>query len=123
MKKTYIVSLAFFVLAVLLAWGGANTTSYSSNNSQSLGPVATASTTVPYSMTEVVVHNNEQSCWTIVEGGVYDLTNWISNHPGGRDAIIGLCGKDGTTAFEQMHGGQTKPAKVLAGFQIGLLKN
>lgn len=88
--------------------------------------MTTATTTAndlnSYLMIEVASHNSVASCWTTINGGVYDLTAWIDRHPGGKEAILGLCGKDGSAAFDGQHGGQKRPAKELAGFQIGSLK-
>jgi cytochrome b involved in lipid metabolism len=74
-----------------------------------------------YPASEVAQHASKESCWAIVRGGIYDLTSWINQHPGGRQAILGLCGKDGTAAFESTHGGQEGPEKVLKEFKIGEL--
>ncbi|WP_368859721.1 cytochrome b5 domain-containing protein [Enterococcus faecalis] len=49
------------------------------------------------------------------------MTNWIYKHPGGPGKILGLCGKDGTSAFEGQHGGQARPEAELASFKIGTL--
>ncbi|MCA9346218.1 cytochrome b5 domain-containing protein [Candidatus Saccharibacteria bacterium] len=48
---------------------------------------------------EVSLHNSSSDCWTIINGGVYDLTSYISSHPGG-DEIERACGVDGTILFE-----------------------
>jgi cytochrome b involved in lipid metabolism len=69
------------------------------------------------------MHNNEGDCWTIINGGVYNLTSWIHEHPGGAQAILGLCGKDGSTAFNAQHGGQARPENELSSFKIGILAN
>ena len=74
-----------------------------------------------FSMVEVALHADATSCYSVVNGAVYDLTNWITKHPGGQQAIRGLCGKDGTSAFTGKHGGQQKPETTLAGFKIGVL--
>lgn len=74
-----------------------------------------------YTMADVATHNNAQSCWVTINGGVYDLTTWISRHPGGQAAILSLCGKDGTEAFNKMHGGKERPEQQLASFKIGVL--
>lgn len=74
-----------------------------------------------YSMADVATHTGEASCWTAVRGNVYDVTNWVPDHPGGRRAILSLCGKDGTSAFEGKHGGQDSPEAQLAKFKIGAL--
>jgi len=76
-----------------------------------------------YSFEEVQTHNSKQSCWSAIRGKVYDLTSWISNHPGGEKAILSICGKDGTEAFVNEHGGKDKPEKALSQFEIGELQN
>jgi len=75
-----------------------------------------------YTMEEVSKHNSKESCWTVIRGEVYDLTNWIDKHPGGADKILKICGKDGTDLFIKQHGGKEKPEKVLESFKIGTLK-
>jgi cytochrome b involved in lipid metabolism len=75
-----------------------------------------------YTMEEVAKHNSKESCWTVIRGEVYDLTNWIDKHPGGADKILKICGKDGTDLFVRQHGGKEKPEKILEGFEIGVLK-
>ena len=73
-------------------------------------------------MAEVEKHNSKESCWSVIRGKVYDLTNWIDKHPGGLDKILNICGKDGTEIFEKVHGGKEKPENALKNFEIGVLK-
>lgn len=75
-----------------------------------------------YTIEEVSKHNSKESCWTVIRGEVYDLTQWIDKHPGGADKILSICGKDGTQAFVRKHGGKEKPEKILKEFEIGILK-
>lgn len=83
---------------------------------------ATSSTTASgYTLAQVKEHNSASSCWTAIDGTVYDLTAWISQHPGGVGPIEGLCGTDGSAAFTQQHGGQARPARELAQFKLGAL--
>jgi cytochrome b involved in lipid metabolism len=56
-----------------------------------------------------------------VSKSVYDLTSYVSSHPGGASAISALCGKDATSAFTGQHGGQSSPTNVLASFKLGTL--
>ena len=72
-----------------------------------------------FSLAEVATHTDAKSCYTIINGGVYDLTAFVSKHEGGSDAILSLCGKDGTAAFTQQHKGAAKIMRVLARFKIG----
>ncbi len=76
---------------------------------------------VTYTMADVAGHNTKEDCWAAIDGGVYNLTSWIAQHPGGPDKIIGLCGTDATTAFRNKHDSQEKPNHQLAEFKIGVL--
>jgi hypothetical protein len=75
-----------------------------------------------YTLAQVQSHASSSDCWSIVGNTVYDLTSFISQHPGGSGAILSICGKDGTAAFEDQHGGQRRPANELQGFEIGIYK-
>ncbi len=75
--------------------------------------------TAPATMTDVATHAGAESCWSVIDGAVYDLTGWVSEHPGGERAILSLCGKDGTAAFHGQHHSNQLQADVLAGFKIG----
>ena len=48
-----------------------------------------------YSLSEVSQHNTKDDCWLVVADSVYDVTNFITDHPGG-DEILKGCGKDAT---------------------------
>jgi cytochrome b involved in lipid metabolism len=74
-----------------------------------------------YTLADFSIHNSKESCWSIVNGKVYDLTPWISKHPGGESAILSICGKDGTDNFISQHEGDKKPEAKLATFYIGVL--
>jgi len=70
---------------------------------------------------EVKKHASSTSCWSIVYENVFDLTKWITKHPGGAAVIQAICGKDGTDAFEGQHTGQGKPASQLSNYYLGKL--
>jgi cytochrome b involved in lipid metabolism len=70
---------------------------------------------------EVKKHDSGTSCWSIVYGNVFDLTKWITKHPGGAAVIRAICGKDGSDAFEGQHAGQGKPANQLSNYYLGKL--
>eukprot|EP01102_Stenamoeba_stenopodia_P008841 TRINITY_DN258_c0_g1_i1.p1 TRINITY_DN258_c0_g1~~TRINITY_DN258_c0_g1_i1.p1 ORF type:complete len:500 (-),score=139.27 TRINITY_DN258_c0_g1_i1:108-1607(-) len=55
------------------------------------------------SMSEVVKHNHEKDCWLVIHGKVYDLTSFLSDHPGGSKIILKQAGRDATTAFSAVH--------------------
>ncbi len=74
-----------------------------------------------FTMADIASHSTVTSCYTAVRGVVYDLTNFISKHPGGAKNILKICGKDGTSAFERKHGGRPEPEEELKGHEIGVL--
>jgi len=85
-------------------------------------PTATPTPTIAgYTMAQVRANNSARSCWTAIDGVVYDLTRWISSHPGGAGAILFLCGTDGTNAFNAQHANQARPAIRLDGYKLGPL--
>src|SRR5262245_60846494 len=86
-------------------------------------PLSTATSTAltTYTLAHVAKHPNATSCWSAVNGKVYDLTSWISKHPGGSQAILSICGKDGSEAFNAQHGGSAQPVQVLQTFYLGEL--
>jgi cytochrome b involved in lipid metabolism len=78
-------------------------------------------TKVGYTMDEVKTHNSDKSCWSVVDGKVYDLTRWINSHPGGPGVIRAMCGVDGTRAFLNQHEGRREPIQRLAMYLLGPL--
>jgi L-lactate dehydrogenase (cytochrome) len=56
-----------------------------------------------YSGKEVAVHNSRESCWIIVHGKVYDVTDFLDDHPGGSKIILKYAGKDATAAYDPIH--------------------
>ncbi len=75
-----------------------------------------------YAMSEVAQHNNQDDCWLVINGKVYDVTSFIPDHPGGNEILKG-CGKDATSLFEgeREHSG-SKALDLLPKFEIGVLK-
>jgi len=51
---------------------------------------------------EVAKHNKLGDCWTVIDGSVYDITDWVPDHPGG-DLIRLAFGRDSTTLIESYH--------------------
>jgi cytochrome b involved in lipid metabolism len=72
-------------------------------------------------MADVKKANTRAKCWSAIDGNVYDLTAWISSHPGGAAAITFLCGTDGSNAFKAQHEGQRSPTNRLAQYLLGPL--
>ncbi|KAK6497074.1 hypothetical protein TWF506_004556 [Arthrobotrys conoides] len=52
---------------------------------------------------EVAKHNTPESCWVILYGNVYDVTDFLPSHPGGAKIILQLAGKDATEDYDPVH--------------------
>ena len=70
---------------------------------------------------EVQKHNSASDCWSVVNGDVYDLTSYVSQHKGGAAVIKAICGKDGTKSFSGQHAGASKPNADLSSLLVGPL--
>ena len=62
---------------------------------------------------EVSKHNAFSNCWVIVNNKVYDVTSYVSSHPGGVMAITNYCGTDMTSAFEMQHSNSGRANSIL----------
>lgn len=85
-------------------------------------PTQTPAPTTTFTTTQVAAHNSASDCWSIVNGNVYNLTNWINRHPGGSQGILSICGKDGTSAFQGQHGSNTNAKQTLETFKVGMVQ-
>ncbi|KAL3462445.1 FMN-dependent dehydrogenase-domain-containing protein [Aspergillus heterothallicus] len=52
---------------------------------------------------DVASHNSKDSCWVIVHGKAYDVTEFLPEHPGGQKIILKYAGKDATEEFDPIH--------------------
>lgn len=86
-------------------------------------PSASAETT--YTLADVQRHATPADCWSAVNGGVYDLTNWINRHEGGPAVIKAMCGRNASASYNAQHGAsrqgddENEPAQALARYRIG----
>jgi hypothetical protein len=117
---TAVAAAASIGLTVLVGHSGA-TAVWAGTGATTATPAAsaTASAQGSYTLDQVKQHNSAESCWAAIDGGVYDLTTWVGQHPGGSDKILGICGTDATAAFEAQHSGDQRPASQLTQFYIG----
>ena len=59
-----------------------------------------------YTADEVAKHNvlegPNKSTWVIFHGKIYDITNFVSEHPGGTEVLADTAGKDITRSFTEI---------------------
>lgn len=70
---------------------------------------------------QVAEHNTAKSAWVIVRDDVYDVTEWIDRHPGGREILLLAIGRDVTDLMTSYHPFTDKADKMLAMYKIGTL--
>ena len=97
-------------MGMLIVFGGASALFLTSKNVE-------AATT--YTMAQVQAHNTSADCWAAVNNKVYNLTTYVTAHPGGAAAINAICGKDATAVFSAQHSGSTSANAMLVTNYIG----
>tara|TARA_B100001093_G_scaffold517631_1_gene599801 strand:+ start:66 stop:1904 length:1839 start_codon:yes stop_codon:yes gene_type:complete len=77
------------------------------------------------SVEEIEKHNSPNDLWTIYKGEVYDISHFVSKHPGGR-TILNSAGKDIEKAWENFgvswHGTNKNIIKLIQKNKVGKLK-
>ncbi|KAF8552935.1 hypothetical protein OG21DRAFT_1317694 [Imleria badia] len=76
---------------------------------------------------KVALHNSRESCWIIIHGNVYDVTDFLDDHPGGSKIILKYAGKDATKEYEPIHPPDAittnlKPEKHLGPVDLGTVE-
>ncbi|KAG6910752.1 hypothetical protein DXG01_008284 [Tephrocybe rancida] len=56
-----------------------------------------------WSLAQVAEHKSAESCWVIIKNRVYDVTEFLNEHPGGSGIILKYAGRDATRAYEPIH--------------------
>ncbi|AKM84379.1 TPA: hypothetical protein DCZ46_03460 [Candidatus Campbellbacteria bacterium] len=66
----------------------------------------------------VAQHNKQSDCWMVVDGKVYNITSYMTAHPGGTQTLVSSCGKEATDLFAGILGGHKH-----SGTAYDILKN
>ncbi|KAI2800247.1 Cytochrome b5 type B (outer mitochondrial membrane) [Blomia tropicalis] len=73
-----------------------------------------------YTLEEIRKHNEKKSNWVLIHDLVYDVSQFLDEHPGGEEVLIEQAGKDATEAFEDVgHSGDAR--ELMKKYQIGVL--
>lgn len=82
-------------------------------------------TATTYSLEEVARHDDAKSCWFAIEGAVYDVTDYIPQHPTPPSVLHNWCGKEATEGMRTKgYGRDHSPAawEQLEDYRIGDLE-
>ncbi|MFA6466584.1 MAG: cytochrome b5-like heme/steroid binding domain-containing protein [Patescibacteria group bacterium] len=92
------------------------------NNQNTTSPEPTTPIPVTYTLTTALVaqHNSSADCWATVGSNVYNVTSYISSHPGGSSNITKYCGADIAAAFTAQ-GHSANASNILASYKIGTI--
>jgi hypothetical protein len=129
-KKTGLIIVSV-VAALLIVVSTLGFIVFSGNKSNPKGAESTAlpeGATPQITLQQVSTHNTASDCWTIIDQSVYDISRYVSNHPGG-SVIVQACGTVGTELFKNRvdesgdsKGSHSKTAKnLLENYRIGIL--
>lgn len=73
-----------------------------------------------YTVEEVSKHNTAQDCWVIIDGKVFDVTQFLTEHPGGKKVLLKKGGKDASKEFKTFHNASIMQ-KLGLPMQIGVI--
>lgn len=55
-----------------------------------------------YTLTYVSEHNTPNAMWIVIDGNVYNVSQYLDEHPGGEEIIAEYAGLDASEAFEDI---------------------
>ena len=56
-----------------------------------------------FTLEDVKAHNQKDDCWIVVSDKVYDITKFLSTHPGGVSILMTVAGEDASDYFYALH--------------------
>lgn len=72
------------------------------------------------SLGQVADHCTPQDAWMVIYDKVYDVTDFLTKHPGGEDVLLEYVGHDATIAFRSV-GHSAGAVRLLERYCIGVL--
>ena len=72
---------------------------------------------------ELCKHTKPGDCWVIIDRTVWNLTQFLPNHPGGAAIILQYAGKDATAPYMKFHAAGTLEANLEVGDVMGVMEN
>ncbi len=77
-----------------------------------------------YPASEIVLHNNhDNGFWMVIDGRVYDVTEFGHLHPGGFKIVHAYSGMDGTLAYQKvLHHVNPEVDSMLGMYEVGVVR-
>lgn len=97
MQRLFLTSTAAFWLAVLGFWFGSLSAPIAQSPAAPSAPPSVADRAI--SAAELAQHASPQSCWMAISGAVYDITDYLPDHPSRPQIIEAWCGKEASDAY------------------------
>jgi sulfite reductase (NADPH) flavoprotein alpha-component len=84
-------------------------------------PAADAAAGVSFEASDVVLHNDdEHGYWLVVDGMVYDMSEFVNLHPGGKKIIVESAGMDASREYRAvLHHENSEIEAMLSMYKIG----
>ncbi|RPA74904.1 cytochrome b5 [Ascobolus immersus RN42] len=74
-----------------------------------------------FTYAQVKEHDQKKDVYMVVHDVVYDLTEFVDEHPGGEEVMLDVAGDDATEAFEDV-GHSDEARDILKKYKVGILK-
>lgn len=86
---------------------------------------ATTEAATTFTLEQVAAHASEGDCWVVIEGRVYDISDYVPKHPTPPSVLLPWCGKEATEGMRTKgYGRDHSPVAwdMLSAYRIGSLE-
>lgn len=73
-----------------------------------------------YSLADVREKADAKKPWIVINDNVYDVTEFLNDHPGGEEVLLEQAGKDATEEFEDV-GHSSDAREIMQKYKVGEL--
>jgi len=74
-----------------------------------------------FTYAEVAEHSTKKDIHVVIHGLVYDVSDFLDEHPGGEEVLLDVAGQDATEAFEDV-GHSDEAREILREHKIGVVE-
>ncbi|KAL9555435.1 hypothetical protein MBANPS3_002345 [Mucor bainieri] len=75
-----------------------------------------------FTIEEVAKHRVDTDCWIVIHGKVYDVTDFLQEHPGGKKVLLKVAGTDASKQFDAYHNASVLQ-NIAAKYEIGQMSD